>query len=75
MSVAPVGALGTVESSCVISVADDPVEAWPLLSRLRNRVDSKLITFLMWCPVNQPDLSKLLNIVPCYPRLPCQLFP
>ena len=52
MSVAPVGALGTVKSSCVISVADDPVEAWPLLSRLGNRVDSKLITFLIWCPLN-----------------------
>jgi hypothetical protein len=47
MSVAPVGALGTVEGSGVISVADDPVEAWPLLSRLGNGVDSKLITFLM----------------------------
>ena len=52
MSVAPVGALGTVESSRVISVADDPVEAWPLLSRLGNRIDSKLITFLIWCPLN-----------------------
>ena len=52
MTVAPVGALGTVESSCVISVADDPVEVWPLLSRLSDRVDSKLITFLMWCLVN-----------------------
>ena len=47
MTVAPVGALGTVKSSRVISVADDPVEVWPLLSRLSDRVDSKLITFLI----------------------------
>ena len=31
ITVAPVGALGTIESSCVSSVADDPVEAWIFL--------------------------------------------
>jgi hypothetical protein len=44
MTVAPVGALDTIESSCVISVADDPVEAWPLLPRLADRVLGELIT-------------------------------
>ena len=44
ITVAPVGVLDAIESSCVIGVADDPVEAWPFLFRLGDRVDGKLIT-------------------------------
>ena len=44
ITVAPVGVLDAIESSCVISVADDPVEAWIFLYRLGDRVDGELIT-------------------------------